>query len=667
MQNKNWLLIAVFVYLIAILLRFYYPFVLGEFEEYFYHNALLLNTNDGYFYAQGARDILAGVKSTFYSPTHEILSQISAFLALILPFSLEQIIFYMPGFFGSLIVFFVVFVSRDFGGIPSFLCGILSAIGVSYYNRTMFGYYDTDMLVIVLAFGVGVVIVELMRKISFFGLVLLILLSGFGLVYYPSMRYIFVGYVGILTIFGIFDRNIRMVNGCLLSVLLGFLLFSTHFVFWLFLCFCGVMIKFIQRLDRRIFDFVYCLLLVIFCGILAFRVVPEIFASVYVAQDSKETLGFGYASVMGTISEVSKIDFWNFIYRISGNLLWFVLGSVGIILLFLKKREFWIFLPFLIMGFFGYFGGLRFTFYAVVVYALGIGYLLCFLLDIFKRKIKWAVLFGIVFVCGSIFPHLWHIKNYIISPILENSEAKALQEIPAKYGDYALAWWDYGYFVRYFARLNTFVDGGIHSGKQNYPISFVLSAKNQKQSYNMAKLTFNHIEFEDFAKSHQYSQSKALEALKGDIDCVGKRSEDLYIILPLRMVRIFSTIMQFSQPKGEINQGLLMVSKTKSKDKIIFQDNVFVDIKKGKVGILNQEISLNLAKMIDLKDSSKSLEFDKNSSLVVLMLGGGDYILCDKEYLETFYFRGMFLDNLDSNLFEKVLKNEKIAIYKLKQ
>ena len=125
--------------------------------------------------------------------------------------------------------------------------------------------------------------------------------------------------------------------------------------------------------------------------------------------------------------------------------------------------------------------------------------------------------------------------------------------------------------------------------------------------------------------------------------------------------------MQFSQPKGEINQGLLMVSKTKSKDKIIFQNNVFVDIKKGKVGILNQEISLNIAKMIDLKDSSKSLEFDKNSSLVVLMLGGGDYILCDKEYLETFYFRGMFLDNLDSNLFEKVLKNEKIAIYKLKQ
>ena len=97
-----------------------------------------------------------------------------------------------------------------------------------------------------------------------------------------------------------------------------------------------------------------------------------------------------------------------------------------------------------------------------------------------------------------------------------------------------------------------------------------------------------------------------------------------------------------------------MVSKTKSKDKIIFQDNVFVDIKKGKVGILNQEISLNLAKMIDLKDSSKSLEFDKNSSLVVLMLGGGDYIFCViKEYLETFYFRGMFLDNLDSNYLKK--------------
>ena len=46
MQKKNWLLIATFVYLIAILLRFYYPFVLGEFEEYFYHKSLILMADD---------------------------------------------------------------------------------------------------------------------------------------------------------------------------------------------------------------------------------------------------------------------------------------------------------------------------------------------------------------------------------------------------------------------------------------------------------------------------------------------------------------------------------------------------------------------------------------------------------------------------------------------
>ena len=158
---KKWFWWAVLAYIVSLLLRFYYPFLLGDL---YYYKGWLLNTNDGYFYAQGARDLLLGVKSTLHSPINEMLSQITAFLAWILPLSLEQIIFYMSGFFGCVIVFLVVYLARHFGGIISFLCGVLSGIGVSYYNRTMFGYYDTDMLVVVLGLLVGVVIFDMLME-----------------------------------------------------------------------------------------------------------------------------------------------------------------------------------------------------------------------------------------------------------------------------------------------------------------------------------------------------------------------------------------------------------------------------------------------------------------------------------------------------------------------
>ena len=111
----------------------------------------MINTNDGYFWAEGARDLLYGVsqKHTF-SPINEAVSWLTYLSVKVLPFSLETIILYMPAILGSLIVIPIILIAQNLRVIEvGFLAALLASISVSYYNRTMVGYYDTDMLNIV--------------------------------------------------------------------------------------------------------------------------------------------------------------------------------------------------------------------------------------------------------------------------------------------------------------------------------------------------------------------------------------------------------------------------------------------------------------------------------------------------------------------------------------
>ncbi len=57
----------------------------------------------------------------------------------------------MPAFFASLIVIPLVLIGQSINRIEvGFIAALVGSIAHSYYNRTMVGYYDTDLLNIVL-------------------------------------------------------------------------------------------------------------------------------------------------------------------------------------------------------------------------------------------------------------------------------------------------------------------------------------------------------------------------------------------------------------------------------------------------------------------------------------------------------------------------------------
>lgn len=124
-------------------------------EQFKFNNEFMINTNDGYIWAEGVRDILNGITSeedtnNDRSPVESATSILTALFAKLLPISFETLIFYMPAFLGSLLVIPLILIGKSFEKEDvGFVAALLGSIAWSYYNRTMVGYYDTDMLNIV--------------------------------------------------------------------------------------------------------------------------------------------------------------------------------------------------------------------------------------------------------------------------------------------------------------------------------------------------------------------------------------------------------------------------------------------------------------------------------------------------------------------------------------
>ena len=153
-DKLNWK-IVLFLILIAysfnIAVRYIYISYVGDVPQFQWQGHLMINNNDGYYWAEGARDILAGFhQENDSSPITTAPSKLTAFFAYILPFSFETVIFYLPAFFSSLLVIPIILIGRNLGKLEvGFIGALLGSIAWSYYNRTMVGYYDTDMLNIV--------------------------------------------------------------------------------------------------------------------------------------------------------------------------------------------------------------------------------------------------------------------------------------------------------------------------------------------------------------------------------------------------------------------------------------------------------------------------------------------------------------------------------------
>lgn len=695
------LILIAFLFSVAVRMIWVYQF--SDTEAFKYNGQFMINTNDGYYWAEGARDILSGVhQENDGSPIDSAPSQLTAFFAKIFPFSFESIIFYLPVFLSSLVVIPIVLIGRAINNLETgFIAAFLASIAWSYYNRTMAGYYDTDMLNIVLPMFLLWSIIWAIKTNEDKYLLITALDILVYRWWYPQSYSLEFSFFGLILFYAlVFDRK-NLYNYKLLAIMMFAMLNLDGFIRLPIVL--GIMYIFRQEKAQK---YIYYILAISVLAFFATGGFDPIWGKLkaYVFKDTinigEDGLKLHFFSVMQTVREAGQIPFETFANRISGHIVTFILSVAGFIYLAYKHRIMLFALPLIGLGFLASVGGLRFTIYAVPIMAFGIAFLITELSSKMPT-VRLKYLSMIALTLAVLYPNYLHVEEYKVPTVFNSDEVKILDKLGkiANKEDYVISWWDYGYPIRYYSDVKTLVDGGKHNGEVNFPVSFILT-NIQNTAAKMARLDVEYTEKtykiretnKELKNSKKIKLSPNIEQMTTDYGFkntnsfltslekkikLPKKTRDVYLYLPFRMMSIFPTITQFSNINlmngGKLREPVFFMSRN------IRETSSTVELGNG-IAINKADSTLNIGnKKIPIKRFAKtmydnSMQLHKDVKLlnftgvlnVIYMTNYNTFLVLDEETYNSLYIQLMVLEEYDNKLFEKVIMNPNAKIYKLK-
>ena len=688
-ENKQTLLYIAIAYIFSVAMRFIWVFQFQDYAPFHFNGAFMINTNDGYYWAEGARDILAGVAPES-SPVHSAPAVLTAFFAKILPFSFENVIFYMPAFLSSLIVIPIILISKTLKNLEmGLIAGLLSGIAWSYYNRTMAGYYDSDMLNIVLPMFL---LWSIIWAVNTHKNIYLLVTAIDILIYrwwYPQSYSLEFAFFALILIYALVFERKNLYYYKLLAIMLFAMMNGDAYV-RLFL----VLGSFYLFSNKKYEKYLFYILGVAGVAFLVSGGLDPIWyqIKVYLFRESvsngSEGLGLHFFTVMQTVREAGHISFETFANRISGSVIIFVLSLVGYGFLLYKNKIMLFSLPLVGLGFVAYVGGLRFTVYAVPVLAMGIAFLITQVAYKMPTK-KLQYLSGITFTLLILLPNYLHIKGYKVPTVFNVDEVKVLEQLKhkAQRDDYAIGWWDYGFPIRYYADVNTLADGAQHSGDRNFPISYILTQP-QEESAKMARLDVAYEEkkseknvtsslIEQMTKDYGFNDTNDfLLSLQTDIK-LPKKTKDIYLYLPYRMLNIYPTVTLFSNldlMTGNARKRPFFYMSRRSKDvgdKIFLGSGIVLNKKNATLTIGNKTVPIRrfvktaYDKQGKLHVHEQLINFSSNFN-VIYMSNYGTFLVVDEKTYNSTYIQLFVLEHYNKSLYEKVILSPSVKIYKLK-
>ncbi|MBL1244871.1 MAG: peptide transporter [Sulfurimonas sp.] len=672
-------------------MRLIWVYQFNGYEPFMFNGQFMINTNDGYFWAEGARDLIAGTSQlNANSPITLAAAQLTAFFAKILPFSFESVIFYLPVFLSSLVVIPIILIAKVLKNLEmGLIAALLASIAWSYYNRTMVGYFDTDMLNIVLPmFLLWSIIWAIQTKQNIYLLLTALDILVYRWWYPQSYSLEFSFFTLILTYTFIFDRK-NVFNYKLLAIMMFAMMDSSGYIR------LGLVGVTFYILSQNKFDrYVYYILGISIVSFFVSGGFDPIWGklSVYIFTDtvssSTQGLKLHFFTVMQTIREAGHIPFETFANRISGHTITFILSLVGYAYLSYKHKIMLLALPMVGLGFLASVGGLRFTIYAVPILAFGIAFLIT---EVSKnlptQKMKYLSL--IMFTLAILYPNYKHIDSYKVPTVFNKTEVEVLDKMKsiADREDYMIGWWDYGYPIRYYSDVKTLTDGGKHAGNVNFPVSYMMLST-QESAAKMARLDVEYTEknFESNRTGSTIEQmtfdygfkdtNDFLLSLQTDITLPSK-TRDVYLYLPYKMLNILPTVALFSNMDLMTGRGkkkpFFFVSRQfkDMKSKIDFGRGIYLDKVTSSIVIGQESLPINrFVKTTydkEMKLHTNVQVINTTASLnVIYMSNYNTFLILDEKMYNSMYIQLMVLEHADKNLFEEVILNPQVKIYKLK-
>ncbi len=688
-------ILIVIAYAFSFTIRMIWVFQFQDNPNFIWNNQLMINTNDGYFFASAVEYLLTSAhvdnpRVHIAIDSYPFFVYTSYFLTKFTPMSLETTILYMPSIISSLVVIPIILTGKLLK-LPwvGFFSALLGSIAWSYYNRTMIGYYDTDMFSAFLQFTVlYLFLLTIYDKNNKNILYLSIALLVYPLYYPQGLSLIYAIFILWVIYQFLFQReNKNSYNFIIIaSVALWAipLWLKSVIILGLFLYLEKIKSKFIYK------HLIYLTLLSLFMFFIFGDVFSLIIGKIvdYTTRGVEEQ-GLHFYQVIGTVREAGAISWKTVANRIIGGEIPLVISVIGYILLVIKHRAFLIALPLIGVGIFSHWAGLRFTVYAVPVAAISAVYFFAFMGEkLFKNSLlKYIFIFtGTILL---LIPNITHIVDYKVPTVLNKAEVQDLVKLNkiAHSKDYTLSWWDYAYPIWYYSDTSTLIDGSKHHN-DNFIISQIMQTTSPVFAANLGRLAVETYVDSNYSivantlfkngKKDQHNPNKILEKLYSDACVLPKKTRDIYLYLPYRMLRIFPTVSVFGNldlMTGEKRRELLFYPARaiqQQRNIVTLQNGIQFDVQNGYVLSGNQKekvkrfivTSFDRHDKIDVKDQF----YHADGNVVVLyMKNYGEFVVMDVETFHSVYVQMFLLGKYDKNLFELVVSSPYSKIYKLKK
>ena len=691
LSTKQVLGLMILAYLFSVLVRMIWVYQFKDTGSFYWNGQLMINTNDGYFFAAGAQKVLYGL--------HELNPRVpdmwrygvvalTVFLTKVTPFSLETIILYLPALVSSLVVIPMILIARLYKQtLWGFFAALLGSIAWSYYNRTMTGYYDTDMFS---AMAPMFILYFLMKSTIDFNL-RSALYAAIAIAIYPFLydqgRSLIYAMGIIYALYMVFyHREEKVTYSSLILVFVALLPVPVE-VPWNYLAKILILVLLYVGLIKVSVKKSYMIgiAFVLFLSLFYFgNIVGLILSKVmgYIVTGTIEDGKLHFYAVNQTVREAGHIPFSMFAKRISGSELGLILSVIGYILLTIRYRAFLLALPLVGIGGFALLGGLRFTVYAVPVAAMSALYLFLVMGDMFKDK-RGKYAFVVVATVMMLYPNIWHIVDYRVPTVMKKAEVQDLAKLNniADTKDYTLTWWDYGYPIWYYSDTNTLIDGGKHNN-DNFIISKILQTTSPELAANLSRLaveTYINTRYKTVADTlfSKRDPNEMLMEMESGSYKLPSKTREIYLYLPLRMLNIFPTVTLFGNLNLKTGKALRKLSfypttiQSNRNGVLQFRNRISFDAKKGELTIGKEKKSV---KYFIATTNQRNGNIQLESRLyhlggeyaVVYMKSYGQVVVMDIETFNSIYVQMFILGKYDKRYFTPVVTSPYSRIYRLK-
>jgi len=692
-ENLGWRelgILMLIAYLFSFAVRLIWVWQFKDNPSFYWNDQLMINTNDGYFFASAVEYLLNGAHAD--NPRVHIaidsypgMVYASYLLAKFTPMSLETTILYAPAIFSSLVVIPIILTGKLIK-LPwvGFFAALFGSIAWSYYNRTMTGYYDSDMFSVLLQFStLYFFLLTLYNKESKTVLFLSIALILYPLFYPQGLSLIYATFILWVLYQLIFQRDEpnSYLFIAIASIALWMIPIPLKLLIVLVLFFSIEKIE--NRLDRQ--KLFYIALVSIFLFFLFGNVFGLIWSKVitYTDRGVKES-GLHFYQVIQTVREAGSIPWETVANRISGGYLPLLFSVVGYLLLVWKHRPFLIALPLIGVGIFAHWAGLRFTVYAVPVAAFSAVYLFWIIAERFVQGKKAQYTLVALLTAGVIYPNIMHIVGYKVPTVLNKSEVQDLEKLNklSSSKDYTLTWWDYGYPVWFYADTATLIDGAKHHN-DNFIISTILFSDSPQQVANLSRLaveTYVDSNYSVVADRlfQDTNPNQLLEDLKNPDFKLPAKTREVYLYMPYRMMRIFPTVGVFGNlnlKTGHKKRNIVFYPTRIAKQsgsQVMFANGIVFDMARGILQMGKQTQKVYKFDMVSYRPDGKSVKQSELKHIdgtyaVVYLKSYGSFVIMDRKTYESAYVQMFMLDNYDKNLFELVVSSPYSKIFRVKK